>query len=72
MMLKFTKLSEDASKVIYSIMDGVFGTAKYDKKNENVSFFDEYGFKFESSVTRIAFSKVVAAGFPNEYIYATG
>lgn len=72
MMLKFTKLSENASKVIYNIMNGIFGTAEYDKGKKSVKFFDSNGKEFNEIDYKIAFSKIVENNFPNEYIFAAG
>lgn len=69
-MLIFTKLSENASKIIYNIMNGVFGTAEYDKTLNYVKFFDENGKEFSDSTYKIAFSKVAENNFPESYTYA--
>lgn len=69
-MLKFTKLSESASKIIYDIMNGVLGTAEYDKKTSSVRFFDENGKEFYSERYKIAFSYIIKNNFPESYTYA--
>ena len=72
MMMKFTKLSEDSSKIIYKIFDGLFGTVEYDKATKSVFFFDESGKEYEDRLEKAAFYQVIQAGFPNEYVYAAG
>ena len=70
-MLKFTKKVENKSSIIYKVMNGEFGTVEYNKKTEDVMFYDEKGKEYKSSDMKIAFSYVVDAKFPEEYIYAT-
>lgn len=70
--MKFTKLSENSSKIIYKIFDGLLGTVEYDKESEAVVFFDENGNVYEDRLEKVAFYQVIQEGFPNEYIYAAG
>lgn len=69
-MLIFTKLSENVSKIIYNIMNGILGTVEYDKVLDSVKFLDENGKEFTDSTYKIAFSKVIENNFPEKYTYA--
>lgn len=70
MMLKFIKLSENNSKIIYNIMNGDFGTVEYDKNSGKTTFFNSDGTEDDSSDFEYAFSFVIKNNFPNSYIYA--
>lgn len=72
MMLKFTKLSENSSKIIYEIMNGDFGTVEYDKKTGTVVFLNSDGSKNNTNDFDYAFSFVIKNNFPKSYIYAAG
>lgn len=71
MMLKFTKLSETDSKIVYNIENGVFGTVEYDKKTKQYKSLNKKGEPFKDSVSNYAFYvAVVKKNFPEESIYA--
>lgn len=72
MMLKFTKLSESSSKIIYEIMNGDFGTVEYDKETKDIVFFNSDGSKNDTEDFEYAFSFVIKNNFPESYIYAAG
>lgn len=72
MMLKFKKLSETDSKIIYSIMNGYYGHIEYDKETKNIVVYDENNQQIDSRAMRLPFYHVINNGFPEEYIYAAG
>ena len=73
MMMKFTKLSETDSKIIYSIENGLFGTVEYDKKLKAYKSLNKKGKPFKDSVFNYAFYvAVVKNNFPDEIVYAAG
>ena len=69
-MLNFTKLSEDGSKITYEIMWGDLGIIIYDKDKRTVKLFDENGKGYDCDDIKFAFSFVVKADFPDNFVYA--
>ena len=71
-MMKFVKNFEDENKIVYEIIPKEFyGTVEYLKRSNEVLFFDIDGKEYKSTVNRLAFSYVINANFPEEYLYAT-
>lgn len=70
-MLVFTKLSEDGEKISYEIMWGDLGTVIYDKDKKTMKLFDENEKEYDCDDIKYAFSFVIKADFPDNFVYAS-
>lgn len=70
-MVKFTKLSESASKIIYEVFEcGDIFTVEYDKNTKKYIFFDENGKEYNPTFAGCGFLHVIRNNFPDKYLYA--